>query len=178
MKETLNTNSKNYIVESLFVLLKGKTIENIQVTEICKKAGVGRSTFYKHFNNKNDIINYYLMTLYQKYTETNIKQPTSKEDFEYNMITLLTLIYKNKDELLLLLKNNLGQKMYEFLTDKLILISNLRETKDYFYPYIIVGAIYSTIHAWSKNNFKNDINEVSASIVKIITLEWMEETNQ
>ena len=63
MKETLNTNSKNYIVESLFVLLKSKTIENIQVTEICKKAGVGRSTFYKHFNNKSDIINYYLIAM-------------------------------------------------------------------------------------------------------------------
>ena len=91
MKDNLNTNSKDYIVESLFVLLKSKKIGSIQVTEICKKAGVGRSTFYKHFNNKSDIIYYYLLTLYYRYIEKNIKNPNSKDEFEFNMLNSVVL---------------------------------------------------------------------------------------
>lgn len=172
MKDNLNTNSKDYIVESLFVLLKSKKIGSIQVTEICKKAGVGRSTFYKHFNNKNDIIYYYLLTLYYRYIEKNIKNPISKDEFEFNMLNLLNIIYSEKDKLQLLLDNNLGQKLFEFLTEKLILISSLNNSKDYFFPYIIAGAIYSAMLAWSKNNFKNNILEVGSSIAKFITLNW------
>ena len=88
------------------------------------------------------------------------------------MLNLLNIVYSEKDKLQLLLDNNLGQKLFEFLTEKLILISSLNNLKDYFFPYIIAGAIYSAMLAWSKNNFQNNILEVGSSIAKFITLNW------
>ena len=42
--------------EALLYLLEKKDFEYITVKEICKKAGVNRSTFYLHYENTNDLL--------------------------------------------------------------------------------------------------------------------------
>ena len=37
-------------------ILKTKSFEYITVSEICKKAGVNRSTFYLHYENTRDLL--------------------------------------------------------------------------------------------------------------------------
>jgi AcrR family transcriptional regulator len=40
--------------EALMALIATKRYEDIKVGDICRKAGVGRSTFYAHYNGKDD----------------------------------------------------------------------------------------------------------------------------
>lgn len=42
-----------------FELLKEKSYENITVLEICEKSAVHRATFYKHFIDKQDFVNFF-----------------------------------------------------------------------------------------------------------------------
>ena len=42
--------------EALLLLLEKKDYEFITVTEICKKAGVNRSTFYLHYLSIDDLL--------------------------------------------------------------------------------------------------------------------------
>ena len=42
---------------ALISLLKKKPLEYISVSEICKTAGVNRSTFYLHYENIGDLLN-------------------------------------------------------------------------------------------------------------------------
>ena len=42
--------------EALLMLLEKKEYEFITVTEICKKAGVNRSTFYLHYETIDDLL--------------------------------------------------------------------------------------------------------------------------
>lgn len=37
-------------------LVKRKTIDNISVKDICKEAGINRSSFYAHYQDVNDLI--------------------------------------------------------------------------------------------------------------------------
>ena len=48
--------AKDYIVESLLYLMKKEKFENITVTDISKKAGVNRITFYRNFNSKEEVL--------------------------------------------------------------------------------------------------------------------------
>ena len=48
--------SRDYIIESFFILMKNKKMDDISIQEICNKAGVSRVTFYRNFKNKFDII--------------------------------------------------------------------------------------------------------------------------
>ncbi|MBR0165020.1 MAG: TetR/AcrR family transcriptional regulator [Lachnospiraceae bacterium] len=54
--EEKNTYVKKQITDALLTLLKEKPLENISVTEITKKAGVGRVSFYRNYESKEDIL--------------------------------------------------------------------------------------------------------------------------
>lgn len=170
MQKESFSNTEYYIVEALFRLLKTKSLDKIQVIEICKIAGVGRSTFYKHFINKNEIVVFYLNKVYKQYLKKAIKHPKNNQEFESNIVVLVQTIYDHKENLSLLLKNNLGQKLLDFLTRKFIVIDFLLSNENYFLPYIISGAIYNSLIARSENNFRNEIKEVTNSIIVILKL--------
>lgn len=51
---------KNMISEALIALLNDKKIGSITIMELCDKAQVARRTYYRHFNDKNEVIDYYV----------------------------------------------------------------------------------------------------------------------
>ena len=51
--------SRYYIVQALFKLMNEYEFEKIGVSDIARKAGVGRATFYRYFKRKEDVIVYY-----------------------------------------------------------------------------------------------------------------------
>ena len=49
MKEDLRiTKTRKVLFETLVLLMKEKSFEEIKVSDICKKALINRSTFYSH----------------------------------------------------------------------------------------------------------------------------------
>lgn len=51
-------NLKDRLWESLFQLMEEKPYATISISEIAQKADVGRATFYRHFDSKDDLIIY------------------------------------------------------------------------------------------------------------------------
>jgi AcrR family transcriptional regulator len=47
--------TRNTLGEALVALMQEKTFEEITVQEVLDRAGVGRSTFYTHYRDKNDL---------------------------------------------------------------------------------------------------------------------------
>ena len=54
-KEEQKIQSKGLIVQSLLYLMRKKSFHEIKITEICKKAGVSRLSYYRNFESKEDI---------------------------------------------------------------------------------------------------------------------------
>ena len=46
--------AKDYITEALLQLMEKNDYQDISITDITKKAGVNRVTFYRNFNNKDE----------------------------------------------------------------------------------------------------------------------------
>jgi AcrR family transcriptional regulator len=67
------TNSRNrqvqrtrgWIFEALLLLMDEKQYNKIKVSDICKKAGIARPTFYRNFNEKSDILVEYFLTVFK-----------------------------------------------------------------------------------------------------------------
>lgn len=51
------------LIAAFLNLLKTKSFDNISVSEICEEADVHRATFYKHFNDKYEFLNFCLDSL-------------------------------------------------------------------------------------------------------------------
>lgn len=64
-----NENRNAYVIEhltdSLLTLLQKKAICEISISELCEVAGVGRTSFYRNFEIKEDILKRHIETLFQ-----------------------------------------------------------------------------------------------------------------
>ena len=53
------------ITKALLKLLQEKPIEEISISELCKQAGIGRASFYRNFDSKEDILRTYIRGLFR-----------------------------------------------------------------------------------------------------------------
>jgi len=100
-----------HITESLLMLLEDKDIENISISELCDNAGIGRASFYRNFNSKEDILKAYINKLFDGWKsdwEKNNNIPLSSgigmifrhfEEYKkfYHLLNERHLIYLLKD---------------------------------------------------------------------------------
>lgn len=103
-----------HITESLLTLLEDKAIEDISISELCDNAGIGRASFYRNYNSKEDILKAYINKLFNGWKsdwEKNNSIPLSSaigmifEHFEqhrafYHLLNERHLIYLLKDVIL------------------------------------------------------------------------------
>jgi len=68
--------TKEYILEVFNNMLKSSTMEKITVEGICREAKIAKSTFYKYYLDKYDIMNYN----YKLLIDTSIK---SRDDYTW-----------------------------------------------------------------------------------------------
>lgn len=54
-----NTYVREHITDSLLNYLQNGKIDDISISELCDRAGVGRASFYRNYNSKEDVIRQY-----------------------------------------------------------------------------------------------------------------------
>lgn len=100
-----------HITAAMLELLREKSIEEISISELCELAGIGRASFYRNFDSKEDILRAYIRKLFQEWTNgwtTDDSKPLSEllralfAHFEMHR-DFYGLLYKRK--LLYLLKD-------------------------------------------------------------------------
>jgi AcrR family transcriptional regulator len=52
------SNTKKELSDALLQLCESKSLARIRIREVIELAGTGRQTFYNHFRNKNDLVNW------------------------------------------------------------------------------------------------------------------------
>lgn len=109
--EGRNTYVIEHITDALLELMQDKPIEDISISELCETAGIGRASFYRNFNSKEDILRGYIQNIFQDWTQgdqQNQGKPLSEllrsifSHFEahrsfYELLNQRNLIYLLKD---------------------------------------------------------------------------------
>lgn len=89
--------------ESIKELMNHQQLDKITVTDIVKKAGKTRQTFYRYFKDKYDLVNWYFERLADKSflqigeSETLLEGLTKKFEFLLNDQVFFTEAFKSKD---------------------------------------------------------------------------------
>ncbi|MDD2957192.1 MAG: TetR/AcrR family transcriptional regulator [Lachnospiraceae bacterium] len=95
--------SKQWIMEAMISLLKYKEFEKISISELVKKAGLSRRTFYRNFNSKTEVILSYCEKLCVEYLSYLDK------DIDYSVkhiVEVYFTFWEQHLEFLYLLSNN------------------------------------------------------------------------
>ncbi len=145
------------VLESLTIallkLMKEKPFDEISVTELSKKAGVGRVSFYRNYSSKQDILLNYLCQCTDTWWAEFIKKPA--EEFYATFWQSLLAEYRKNGELLLLLeKNNVSY----IIRDHISHCCGPREEDDDITAYtrsMLAGLIYGLIKEWVKRGMKD-----------------------
>jgi AcrR family transcriptional regulator len=166
-KTTTTKMTKSYIAQSLMLLMQEKPYAGISIDEITAKAGVNRSTYYRNFSSKEDIVKFYITQMIYEYRNFFNKNDSFKIHFEKLLIHYL----KYKKELLLIYKNGLTHILLEILNNfykplmKNKSLSFEEEVKIYWYN----GAIYNSFLRWVSNEMRDTPKELSDTFEVILS---------
>ncbi len=170
---------------ALVELLKKKSFEYITVSEICKTAGVNRSTFYLHYENIGELLDEttrYLLNDFLSYFSTDLKSVAlnfsncNLEDLVFICDKYLTPYLKyikdNKEVFITVLLhsqtfnfNDIHKRMFENIYNPILeRFGYPIENRNYIMMYYLNG-INAIIYEWLKSGCDISIEEVT----KIIT---------
>ena len=156
----LSKKNDDIIKESFALLLNEKyDLNSITVTDLIKKAGISRSSFYTHYDSINDLVS----SLQNETLDVLSSDITNFNDINdiYNYIDKIFEILKNNEYFYKLLLNS--NEAYKFanniidkLTDRLLIYFHNKELEVNFYTY---GCAILIIKHFRNNKYSlNDIN--------------------
>lgn len=174
-----NKNTNEIIVASLINLLSDDNLSNISVKDISTQANISRQTFYRHFKDKYDVINWF----YDKEIESLFISTHSVDGIKNNLI-LKCRKYKQNMELYKRIYHCDGQnslanhefhRIYDSLSKKIYKSSGLKidehsEALQYSISFYCHGLIHTTID-WLSNNCQIPCETFAEIIIQAMPLE-------
>ena len=162
-KMTYNQYTKHYIVEALGILLETKNFSEITVKEIVEKAGVGRATFYRNFQDKEDVLIYKFREIAKIFGERieEKKDPITKEEFYCFVAKMLCVLRENKKLMRNIFKSKVDYLYFDFLNTSLkFLFEMKRNTKNDFVHLGYSGALYNITIEWVVGDCRGELVDV------------------
>ena len=77
--EGRNAYVTEHITAAMLSLLEEKPLSEISISELCDRAGVGRVSFYRNFQEKDDILKEHIRQLFREWTGTLKEDPPLDE---------------------------------------------------------------------------------------------------
>lgn len=154
---------KDCFAEALIILMKEMPYSEISVKEICNKAGIARTTYYRHFDNKDgkkNLLLYYVFRGWSIYAEP--RQREIEKDFD---IVFLHFIYENQDFYRLLYQNNLTEILIEICYKVFGPDEYTPKSLVYIKSYAACGS-FGIIYPWIKSNFTDTPEYIQKSFVE------------
>lgn len=164
--------TKRILKDSLIELLKSKTIYQISIRELCDKAEINRSTFYKYYGSQFDLLEEMEVDLMALVEEALSKSTRVNGHNRSAFQTICRYLEENLELSRLLINNNvdpvfaekiLGSDQVKKEIYKMLGPNYSERESEYAYNYITYGA-YQVLRVW----LNKDKRETPEEIVEII----------
>ena len=139
--EERNSYVKNEITKALLELLKEKDLKDIKINEITTRAQVGRVSFYRNYQDKEDILKQYLERIIKEW------KLQDQMPFELIMKTLFEHLMAYQDFYTLLYQKDLFYLFRNTLKKLIVQDHQLSNPEAYAVAYMTYG-IYGWIKEW------------------------------
>ncbi|WP_145433738.1 TetR/AcrR family transcriptional regulator [Staphylococcus hominis] len=172
--------TKKALITTFSDLLETKSFDNITIQDLCEKANVRRSTFYRHFNDKYDLLNHIVGTLIEYFRTLHLPEIDPKDPrqfFNKFMKDILFFISDNKTMVKSVISINIYSEVYQILYNQIYAVVKRQIEFDkqigqfyideFIYGEFLTGGILSVILNWIQYG-QQSIDEVSSDIVTMI----------
>ena len=172
--------TKKALITTFSDLLETKSFDNITIQDLCEKANVRRSTFYRHFNDKYDLLNHIVGTLIEYFRTLHLPEIDPKDPrqfFNKFMKDILLFISDNKAMVKSVISINIYSEVYQILYNQIYAVVKRQIEFDkqigqfyideFIYGEFLAGGILSIILNWIQYG-QQSIDDVSSDIVTMI----------
>lgn len=175
--------TRQAIYKGFIELLDTKSYSSITVSNIIEKANIGRSTFYQHFESKDEIpkemfIDFFSHILHKEKNLTNMEHPKNYNMGKYEKLT--HILYHLKDEnfdIIKLLDSAVGDLAVPYFESFIKDISTdiIKSNKMFnrnipidFQISLFVSSFMQTIRWWHKQGLKEKPEKVISHFINFI----------
>lgn len=152
------------LADALLKLMKTQDFDAINVNSICREADIGRTTFYRYFDNKNskeEMLLFKIRYEREQYSEKHgSSEPGKSPD-------LTAFIYDNRWLFSMLYHNGLISVIMRSLEELIPAGESYDKPTSYLMAYFIYG-YFGIIYQWIKYDFDETPEEVQKHIIETI----------
>lgn len=144
------------------MLLKENKLSNISISEITRKAGVGRASFYRNYKSKEDILRQYDLMLIKEWGKSFESNPHSNVN---NLFGSLFQHYKNHVDFYMILYDN---NLTDMMLDTIKAVSGPKiemDNKEAYEKAFLAYGIYGWLMEWISRGMKESEDEINAMLI-------------
>jgi AcrR family transcriptional regulator len=177
--------SQKWLLESLLTLMKEKDYYKITIKEITENADLDRSTFYRNFNSKEELLYLYFNDLAEEYTK-RLKN-TEALDMEKVFEIFIEFFKEHIEEISLLRKHHLSSLLLEAFNKHLPDVHEATQDK---FPYTMnsqsmefalpfnAGGMWNILMMWVDSGVELNYSELIESLREISLFNaWKQQKN-
>lgn len=161
------------ITDALFELLKTRELPKITVTELIKKAGVCRASFYRNFYLTEDVIRQYGSDMYAQINRTI---PLNPGGIYEHILAVNTYLYTQRERLTLIEKRGLYHLLEEPIMEQCVFqLQRLGVWTNHYQAEFYAGAVTHMLRVWARRSFAESPAEITRIIYSLLNHEPMKD---
>lgn len=149
------------IAEAIIELMKTEDLKKIKISAVVKKAGVSRTTFYKHYNTLEDALDDYMNEIVAEYNVEKHKNSEITSLYDYKNILLTFNFFDHYAEFFMIITK---QGFYSLLIDAInsFMTKNFYSEKYNLYElYCYSGGLLNIFIKWEEQGKKESPEEIA-----------------
>jgi AcrR family transcriptional regulator len=169
-----NRQAKRAIIEAFFTLLIADGFSDITVTDIVKQAGVSRSSYYRNFFSKIDILDQTMFMIEDDILErvdpSGGKGLPDKKEATDILNDVFTIMLKNKAYVMGLYKSGFSSKLLIIMNDcvsRLLGVPDRKSMKRYKMSWL-AGGLYAAVIEWLNSGAAESPNTMARCCADIL----------
>lgn len=170
------------ITQAFFQMLEEMHFEDIRVSELCERAMIRKSTFYKHFGDKYELLAFIVRQEQEKFNAqlSTIRNREDRVDYYIELIsTVLDSLGANSTLVQSTIQSNSFPLVLSILSDQIMLDIRERIREDAqsgeklpatpeIMTSFFVGGVMECVRCWLKKGKAIDAPELKAQLVDIL----------
>lgn len=181
-------NTAYLMQQALINLLNKKEYEYISIKEICSQAGVNRSTFYLHYETKDDLLKECIEETNKKFIDYFAQENKSflekLNSLDLNELYFITpeylkpyllfikdnknVFYASLNQPYLMEVNKKYSSLYKYIINPILNKFNVPEQEKEYMVYFYIKGILAIVDEWIKKGCKDDIDFIIKIIMKCV----------
>lgn len=170
-RKEINIHVKSRITDALLDLMLKKQFSDISITEIIRTAQVARSSFYRNYRSKEDVLTTLVDDVLQEFREEICLEGAEYYHYQ-NVLKSFHYFKKYRHYVLNLYLFGYGSMLLEKLNQfhEIIAGTMPNHSIEKYKLYMYIGALFNTAVIWIQNDAKETPEDIAAAFCKACSI--------